>query len=264
MLASLMLDRHLVWELTRRDLKSRYVGSTLGVVWTVLQPLALILIFTVVFTFLARAEFVGAPFARKFHYSVYLCAGLLPWLMFQDLLQRGTGQFVEMANLIKKIPFRKAVLLWSVGLSSAVTFLVAFGLFVIFLLLIGYLPVAELVLYLAAVVLLLAFGMGLTSLAACLHVYIRDTKQLVLIGTQLWFWATPIVWFPTEHIPSWVRRAEQFNPLYWYVHSLQNLIVRKAWPAAGEWALMAACSAAALALGAVVLRATEANMADEL
>ena len=264
MIASLYYDRQLIGELTRRDLKSRYVGSTLGVTWAVLQPLFLILIFTVVFSFLARSEFVGAGFSNRWHYSVYLCAGLLPWIAVSEILSRSAGQFLELANLIKKIPFRKAVLLWSVGLASGVTFLIAGALFFAFLLIIGHFHLGPLLCYLLVAALFLLFAIGLGAGAACLTAYLRDVKHIVTVGTQLWFWATPIVWIANENMPSWLLRAEAFNPVYWYVAPMQNLIIYSRLPSPGEWALLVGGAVAGLAFGGLVLRTVEPHLADQL
>jgi lipopolysaccharide transport system permease protein len=264
MIASLYLDRHLIAELARRDLKSRYIGSTLGVAWAVLQPLFLILIFTVVFSFLGRSEFVGAPFSSRWHYSVYLCAGLLPWIAASEILSRSAGQFLELANLIKKIPFRKAVLLWSMGLASGVTFLIAAALFFMFLLLIGHFHAGPLACYLLVAALFLVLAIGLGAGAACLTAYLRDVKHIVAVGTQLWFWATPIVWIAGDMIPGWFLKVERFNPVYWYVAPMQNLIVYSRFPAAGDWFLMVGGALGGVVFGGLVLRAVEPHLADQL
>lgn len=263
MLYSLFADRHLIAELTRRDIRTRYVGSVLGAAWAFLQPLALILIFTVIFSVLGRAELVGSPYPQRFRYSIYLCAGLLPWLLVADILQRGTTQFVDLANLIKKVAFRKPVLLWTILFSSAVSFVIAFVLFVIFLRLIGPVRLDIVAAYLAFVALLALTALGASAALACLNVYLRDTKQLVAIGTQLWFWATPIVWF-VDAMPRWLRSAERFNPLYWFVTPMQNLMVEFRMPTTGQWALAVGATIMALAAGGWVLAAREGDLADEL
>jgi len=264
MLDSLIADRHLIAELTRRDIRSRYVGSLLGSAWAVIQPLALILIFTVVFSVLGRAEFAGAVFPHRYQYSIYLCAGLLPWLFVSDLVQRGTTQFVELANLIKKVAFRKPVLLWSVTFSSAVSFLVAFGLFLVFLAMVGDVRVEVVGCYLLLVVLMAIAGLGKAALLACLNVYLRDTKQMVAIVAQLWFWATPLVWYPTEQMPGWLMQVERFNPLYWYVRLMQDVMLFGKTPHIWQWLLVGCWSAGCFLLGSQVLSKLEGDLADEL
>jgi lipopolysaccharide transport system permease protein len=264
MLYSLVVDRHLIAELTRRDIRTRYVGSVLGAAWAFLQPLALIFIFTVVFSALGRAEFVGAPFPERFRYSIYLCAGLLPWLLCADILQRGTTQFVDLANLIKKVAFRKPVLLWTVLFSSAVSFVIAFVIFLIFLRIVGPVTLAAVGAYLGFVALMALAALGSAAALACLNVYLRDTKQLVAIGSQLWFWATPIVWIDSDAMPRWIRAAERFNPLFWFVKPMQDLMVYQSMPTAGEWGLAVGAALLALIAGGWVLAAREGDLADEL
>lgn len=264
MFHALIADRHLIAALARRDIHERYVGSLLGVAWAFLHPLALIFVFTVVFSMLGRAEFAGAPFPQKYRYSIYLCAGLLPWLFAADVLSRGTTQFVVFANLIKKVAFRKAVLVWTVLFSSAVSFAIAFVLFLVFLAIVGTVRVVPVAAYLASVALLVLAAVGLSAMLACLHVYLRDTKQLVAIGSQLWFWATPLVWYPTEHMPGWVAAFERWNPLCWYVAPMQRLMLFGALPTATQWTLMAGFTIVALIAGAAVLSRVEGDLADEL
>lgn len=264
MLYSLVADRHLIAELTRRDIRTRYVGSVLGAAWAFLQPLALIFIFTVVFSVLGRAEFVGAPFPERYRYSIYLCAGLLPWLLVADILQRGTTQFVDLANLIKKVAFRKPVLLWTVLFSGAVSFIIAFALFLVFLRIVGPVPLNVVAAYLGYVGLLSLAALGAAAMLACLNVYLRDTKQLVAIGTQLWFWATPIVWIDSDAMPRWLRAAERFNPLFWFVKPMQNLIVYQVTPTPKQWTLAIGATVLALIAGGWVLAAREGDLADEL
>ncbi len=264
MITSLFADRHLITELTRRDLSARYVGSTLGAAWAVLQPLALILIFTVVFSALSRGELAGAAFDARWHYSVYLCAGLLPWIAAAEIVTRAAVQFVEMANLIKKIPFRKAVLIWAVGLANWITFLIAALLFVVFLLLIRAFRLDAMLAWLGLCALFLLLMVGLGAVAACLTVFVRDVRHVAAVGMQLWFWSTPIVWLAGDHMPRWLLRLERANPAWWFIAPMQNVILRREFPPALHWTGLALAAALALWLGGLALRRAEPHMADVL
>jgi len=101
MAARLWETRSLIWALTKKDLRARYVGSIGGVAWNVIQPLALIAVFTFLFTYLLKVrEFGGGK-----GYLFYLVAGLLPWNAFQEILMRSSNIFVENSRLVQKVPF---------------------------------------------------------------------------------------------------------------------------------------------------------------
>lgn len=132
MLTCFLKDRHLILEMVRRDLRDRYAGSVLGVVWNVVHPLVMIFIYTVIFAKVMGTKLPGVnkdPLA----YSVYLCSGLFPWLAFQDILNRVTSQFVDNAPLLQRAIFKKEVLVWTVWISALLTFVISFCVFVCFL-----------------------------------------------------------------------------------------------------------------------------------
>src|SRR5690606_30066910 len=115
--------RGLVRAIAERDLRARYTGSVLGPLWLILQPLAMILIYTLVFSQVMQARLPGTQ-AGTFGYSVFICAGLISWGLFTEISQRTKGMFLEHANLIKKVHFPKLVLLVPIVVVACFNFLV--------------------------------------------------------------------------------------------------------------------------------------------
>src|SRR5207245_4791252 len=114
-LRSLALHWDLLWQMVTTDLRGRYVGSSLGLFWTVIHPLVLILIYTVVFARVMGARLPGSPDA--YGYGIYLCSALLPWLAFQEVVVRSTTIFPDHANLVRKVAFPKVILYGFITLS---------------------------------------------------------------------------------------------------------------------------------------------------
>src|SRR5690606_2602570 len=124
--------RGLVRAISERDLRARYTGSLLGPLWLILQPLAMILIYTLVFSQVMQARLPGVQ-ATPFAYSLFVCAGLIAWGLFVEIAQRTKNVFLEHANLIKKVHFPKLVLLVPVVVVALFNFAVLSLLFFVFL-----------------------------------------------------------------------------------------------------------------------------------
>lgn len=207
----------------RRDLAGRYRGSLLGKLWVVIQPLAMILIYTLVFSRVMHSRLPGV--GGDFAYSIFLCAGLLPWGFFSDTLARCQNMFLENSNLIKKSSFPRICLPIIVTGITGFNFLVIFSLFLLFLLFAGLFPGGELLLILPVLLLqtLLALGFGIAFGVA--HVFFRDAGQIVGLGLQFGFWFTPIVYPPTI-LPEWAYGLmAALNPMAGIVGWYQNIFL---------------------------------------
>lgn len=209
MIKNLISNRAIIWALAKRDLKTRYVGSAAGFVWAFVQPAMMILVFTVVFGTLLGSSFGAGDSVRDF--AFYLCAGLLPWNAFQEILSRTPIVYLEHASLIKKLPIKLEILpaqsivatLISLGVNIAVLFVV--------MIIMGQYPAMEILLLPAAVFLLLLSVIGMAYGLAAITIFYRDMAHFVSVGVFLWFWLTPIVYRP-EIMPVWAQKVLWFNP----------------------------------------------------
>ena len=251
----------LLWQMVTTDLRGRFVGSSLGLFWTVIHPLVMIAVYVVVFSRVMGAKLgeSGDPYA----YGIYLCAGLLPWLAFQEIVVRLTTIFPDNGNLVRKVAFPKMLLFGYVTLSTAINLGVSLALFVLALVATGHGVGPILLLWLPCVALQLAFGLGLGMIAAVLHVFVRDTAQLVSVAFQLAFWATPIVYVQTI-LPPWLQRLQTWNPLAAFLRSHRDIVLYGVAPDAARMLGLAAVTAATLAIGAGLYRHFRADILDEL
>jgi lipopolysaccharide transport system permease protein len=260
-LGSLTRNRDLLSQMVVTDLRGRYVGSSLGLFWSVIHPLVMILIYTVVFSRVMGARLSGS--ADPYSYGVYLCAAMLPWMAFQEVVTRSTTLFPDNANLVRKIAFPKVILYGFVTLSSAINFALALGVFVVVLVATGHVPPWTLVLWPPLVALQLAFAVGLGLMTSVLHVFIRDTAQLVAVLFQVWFWLTPIVYVETI-LPAWLQRAEWLNPLYVFGATHRAVVLDGVVPPPGPTLALVALTVSTLAVGVALYRRFRADMLDEL
>lgn len=261
MLNTLWRYRAFVLGSVKREFQSKYRNSMLGAAWVVLNPLAMILVYTLVLAGVMHARLSGAT--GRFAYSVYLCAGVLPWGLFTELSGRMQNVFIDNANLIKKLSFPRLCLPIIVTLSSLINFMIIFGLFLIFLLVSGHFPG---IVFLGMFPLLLvevAFAAGLGIVIGVLNVFFRDVGQFYGIALQFWFWLTPIV-YVSDILPESMKRFEMLNPMAMLIEGYQSVFLRSEWP---DWRHLwptAVISVALCALGLYLFRRHVGEMVDEL
>ena len=211
----------------QREFQARYRNSLFGALWPVLNPLSMIIVYTVVFSHIMRARLPGVDDGMA--YSIYLCAGLLTWGFFTEITLRSQNMFLENANLLKKISFPRICLPVIVLINAGINFAIIMGLFLGFLLITGRWPGMALLALIPLLALQMMFCAGLGMILGVLNVFFRDVGQLFGICLQFWFWLTPIV-YPMSILPDWVQRLLQLNPLTNLFVSYQNLFVYGQWP----------------------------------
>lgn len=223
MLKALWRYRGFVLGSVVRDIRNRYQGSMLGFAWVLIGPLSMVLIYTLVFSQLMRARL---PYvAGEFAYSIFLCAGMLAWGLFSDILCRSQNVFLDQGNLLKKANFPRVCLPVIVALCASFNVFVMFGIFSLFLALIGALPPpALLLLTVPVLVTLCLFSLSLGILLGTLNVFFRDVGPAVQIFLQFWFWVTPVV-YPLEVLPNWVQGWVVLNPITGWVRALQDIFL---------------------------------------
>lgn len=178
--------REILLNLVRKELKVKYTASVLGAVWSLLNPV----VFLIVFTFVVIVTGNNVP-----HFPVFLLSGLLAWNMFSVSMTQGARAVLDNANLVKKVYFPRELLpLAAIGV-SLVDFVLQSGVLFLFMLVTRYhLSIGGLFLYPLAVATLLVFTVAVTFWVAALNVRYRDVQHLVNLGLLVWFWFTPIVY----------------------------------------------------------------------
>jgi len=180
----LLRYRYLLRNLVKRDLKARYKNSVFGILWSLLNPLGMMLVFTLLFAVMGRDA--------KRHYAIFVLVGLIPWTFFTGSLISGTTSVVGNSSLVKKVYFPRALLPLSSLLSNLVNFALSFLVLVVFLYGFG-LGLTVHALWLPAIVITqIIFTLGLVLLLGSLNVYYRDVLMILEVVVLAWFFLTPI------------------------------------------------------------------------
>jgi ABC-2 type transport system permease protein len=185
-LRELLAHREVLVNLVRKELKVKYTASVLGAVWSLLNPV----MFLAVFSFVTRVLNNQIP-----HFPVFLLSGLLAWNFFANTLLTGARSVVDNANLVKKMAFPRELLPLSAIGVALFDFVLQSTVLILFIAVSGHgFRFPELLLYPVAIVALLVFAMALTFWVAALNVRYRDVGHLLSLALLVWFWATPIVY----------------------------------------------------------------------
>jgi lipopolysaccharide transport system permease protein len=199
----------LLKELVKRDFQGRYAGSLLGFVWSFVQPLWMLLLFTFVFSTVMRIPLKGV---RTENFAIFLFCGLLPWFALHEGVLRASTAITDNASLVKKLRFPAEILVLAVVLAALLHEAIAALIFVGVLAFSHELTWGGLPLLLLAVPLQIALTLGLGLLLSGFHVFFRDTAQVLGLVLTGWFYLTPIV-YPLELVPAPFDQWLRFNPL---------------------------------------------------
>ena len=258
---NLIERRALLYQLVRRDFERRFVGSAGGWLWGVIHPLVLLLSWTFVFHFA-----MGSPVPKNAgtdSYTLFVFCGYLPWMLFQETVQRSSTSLIESSNLITKTVFPSELVPLSIFCSSLISHAISLVLAVIAVLVWGG-GVGWALLWLPVFVFLLALlATGLSWIVAAFQVYLRDSAQAVMVLLTLWFWVTPI-FIEVSQVPERLRWLPRLNPLTAFVQVYRGGLLSHTSPALGDLAYAAAFSVTVFVVGGLIFRQLKRGFADVL
>jgi len=258
----------LIWEYrgfilgnVKREFQSKYRNSLLGVTWSVLNPLSMIIVYTVIFSQVMRAKLPGVD--SQYAYSIYICSGILTWGLYADIILRSQNMFLDNANLIKKINFPKICLPVTVIGGALVNFSIIFSIFTLFLIVSGDFPGLAYFSLIPVIIIMMILAIGLGIIVGVMNVFFRDVGQFFGIVLQFWFWLTPII-YPSSILPESLRPMINYNPMASIVDACQKVLVSGIYP---DWMalLYPACLGLILCvIGLNLFRKHIGEMVDEL
>ena len=247
--------RELLWVLTLRNVQIRYKQSILGIAWAVLQPLALMLMFTLIFSVLLKVPSEGIP------YPIFSYSALLFWTFFSNSLGNSIPSLEANAGIIKKIYFPREFFPISSILAAVFDLLIAA---VIFLGMMFYFHVSFTVniLYVIPVLIIqTVFTMGVCFIFSALNAYYRDVKYALPLIIQLWLYATPII-YPISLVPERFRSYYMLNPMTGIIESYRNVLVKGIAPDTFYVGVAAAGAVLLFILGYFYFKRIEMTIAD--
>ena len=198
--------RELLTSFTMRDIKIRYKQTALGFLWAIIQPLFMMVIFTIIFGGFAKIPSEGIP------YPLFSFAALLPWMLFSEGLIRSTMSMVANANIMTKVYFPRLIMPISGILSPLVDFAVSISILVLMMAYYGFVPTINVVFLPLFILLALATSLSIGLWLSALNVKYRDFQYTVPFIIQLWMYASPVV-YPASMIPEAIRPLYGLNPM---------------------------------------------------
>ena len=258
---NLIERRALLYQLVRRDFEQRYVGSAAGWLWALIHPLVLLLSWIFVFQVCMKVSLPREEVTQN--YALWLISGYLPWLMFQETVQRSSSALVEHANLITKTIFPAEMIPVSIFFSTLLSHLLTLGLVIAAVgLTLKHFSVTLLLLPVYMLLLaLLAIGVG--WFVSSLHVYVRDTAQVVTVLMTLWFWLTPIFIRPGMY-PEKLQFLLAWNPMAYLVSAYRFRLLSFQLPGIQEFLILGAFGLVAFTAGGLTFRHLKRGFADVL
>jgi lipopolysaccharide transport system permease protein len=241
----------LLKEMVVRDVRARYAGSGLGILWAFALPILWMLLYTGVFSLVLKVP-VEAGYAS---FPEFLMAGLLPWMAISEGVSRSASCLIDNAAMVKKTVFPLETLVLSVVIAAVVNEVIAFLVYGVYVALLGHLQAAWLLLVVPAFVLQVLLTFGLGCIAATLTAFLRDTAHAVGIVLTVGFYATPIV-YPASLVPARLRPLIEANPIAQLVDLFRRAFTLHAAPEPASMAYLTGfCLVVALLGGALFARA---------
>ncbi|MDI6773429.1 MAG: ABC transporter permease [bacterium] len=247
--------RDLLFSLVLTELKVKYRGSTLGFLWSLLNPLALILIYSVAFRYIIRIQIE--------RFTVFLIAGLLPWGFFASSATASTISLMVNAGLLKKVHFPREILPAATVLFNLIQTLLALAVFLPSLFVLrGSVP-WTLVFYPVVLAIQAVFVLGVALGLSALTVSFRDLRHLTEVGLTMLFWLTPIV-YRISMVPAGMQAAFRLNPMTSFVSVYQDIAYWGRPPSAGDFLVLAGWAVGALLVGWAIFRRRAPYLAEDL
>lgn len=247
--------RSMLWSMVQSELRTRYKGSSLGFLWTFVNPLLMLIVYSMVFSVVMRINMR--------HYSVFLFIGLLAWNLFAQSVQSSTGVIVRQSSLVNKIYFPREILPLSIVVGGVINYLLSLVVLIPFLIFMGYFPTWQW-LYLPIILFFTALlTTGFALLVSALNVYFRDLEHMLSVIMTLWFYLTPIV-YPISMLPHRYAQIMKLNPVTDIVLPFQSIFYYGQSP---HWKLfMYGCffSFAVLVFGYKVFHVLSRRFAEEV
>lgn len=240
----------LVYELVVRDLKAKYRRSFLGYVWSLLNPLMMMAIMTLVFSYMFRFDIPNYP--------LYLICGQTLWNFFSESTTVSMYSIIQNGALIRKVYIPKYIFPLSRVLSSFVTMSFSLVAILIVMLVTGVPFSFGMLLIPVPLLLFLFFCMGMGMALSALAAYFRDTTHLYGVLITAWMYLTP-VFYPISVLPEEIAAVLKLNPLYYYVSFFRDLVLHGTVPGVETWVICGVCSLVCFAAGLWIFRKLQRN-----
>jgi lipopolysaccharide transport system permease protein len=260
-LGKIYIQRGLIRNFVVRDLRARYIGSFMGLFWSVIHPIVLLVSYTFVFSHVLGVK--PPPDTGTTSFPLFLFCGILPWRFFEEALLRSSTVIIENSNLVTKTLFPSEILPLTVLLVAFVNHLIGFGI----LLCIIFFTIGKVSFFILLIpvycFLLMLFTLGISWFISSLNVFMRDASQVISVILIFWFWFTPI-FYTIDKFPHKLLFLIRFNPVAPVVLGYRDCLIRMRMPNLSNLALLALVSLVIFAAGGLFFRKTKREFVDIL
>jgi lipopolysaccharide transport system permease protein len=254
-LRELFEQRHLIASFARRDIGAKYKQTFFGAAWALIQPIALMGVFTLVFSLFAKIPSEGIP------YPIFAYSALVFWMSFASCVSQGTVAMAANSNLVRKIWFPRETLLLSVMLSALLDLCVASA-FLAALFVYFDMPFhATAIWVLPFLALQLIFTLAVILVTSAVHVHFRDIGHALPLLLQLWMFASPVA-YPISSVPEWLRPYYLLNPMAGLIDNYRRVLLHGEAPDLGYITIAFPVALASLALAYAIFKRAERTFAD--
>ena len=248
--------RELIRSLVLKDLKLKYRGSTLGFAWSLANPVIMLVVYWLAFTYILGIRREGFVF--------FLLVGMLAWTFFASAVAMSTSAIVDAGGLLKSVRFPRAVLPLSTVLFNLAQYLLTFAVLLpAMLLLFGIPPAWPMAAFPLILVLLVLLATGAAFAVAAATAFFRDVKHLVDVALMVLFWLTPIL-YDLGDVPARLRLPILLTPVSPFVTALHDIFYHRVWPDLTIWVVAVAWSLAAIVGGLTLFLTYEDRFAEQL
>ena len=254
-------SNYMIWSMVIRDMKKRYVGSLLGIFWSVIQPLTQLMIYYFIFSVVFKIR-LGPEYGGT-HYAIWLIAGLLPWLFFAEVMNRCPSSVLEQSSLIKKMVFPSEILpivtLSAAIISHLIGMIILIGLLVV----LGGTISIKILLVIPYLFALGLFALGISWILSSLNVFLRDIGQVIGVVINIWFYLTPVV-YSRQLVPGRLQKVFGLNPMLHIIEGYRMALLGKTDMDVTGLSYTLAVGTIFLVIGAFTFRRLKPTFADVL
>lgn len=239
----------------KKEIRGKYKGAWLGVLWSYLNPLLMLMVYSIVFSQIMRIDIPN--------YTMFLFTALIPWTFFTTTVSQGSFSVVANGNILKKVYFPREIIPISVVTSNLVNFLISCVIMLFFILATGlgvswYICLFPLILLTQYLLLL-----GITFILSAVTVYVRDLEHIISVLLMVLFYGTPIV-YSMDMVPESMKLLISLNPMTPIINSYRDVLFYKQLPNIGELCLIILISLVMFGFGLIIFKRLQRNFAEEL
>ncbi len=255
MIRELYNYRQLLKSNVRKEIRGKYKGSFLGVLWSFVNPLLTTLVYAIVFPFILKSA--------QNHYTTFIVIAILPWNYFTTVISQGTSTVLMNGNLLKKVYFPRSILPISINVSGLINFLISCLIIAIFLICSG-IGFSFYILFLPLIVLIqFILLQGIIFITSSINVYVRDLEYIINFFIAMLFYATPVL-YSMDMFPESIQNILHLNPMTTIIESYRDIFFYQQMPNLIHLGLVFLLSIVILWIGIVVFKKLEKGFAEEL